>query len=88
MPPLERAFTPPADQPTVLSISELCAKLGELGYEDASTPQAETFLDTVGYQHAKQYLPASGRGSLRYAHSLMVFDLEFQSILLRYIGYI
>lgn len=87
MPPLKRDFTPPDEQPTVLSTSELCAKLGELGFEDASTPQAETFIETVGYQHAKQYLPASGRGSLRGAHSLMVFDLEFQSILLRYIGY-
>ena len=86
-PALERDFSPIANPPAVLTTRELCAKLGSLGYEDADTPQAETFVDTVGYQHAKQYLPDSRGGTLRKAHSLMVFDLEFQGVLLKYIGY-
>ena len=43
-------------------------------------------MDTVGYQRAKQYL-LTPNVTLKGAHSLMVLDLEFQSILLRYIGY-
>lgn len=72
--------------PDVLTSEQLAAHLSRLGYIDAGTDQAARFIETVGYQHLKLYLPKSGVKSLRAAHNAMLTDMEFQRILLEYIG--
>lgn len=72
--------------PDVLTSEQLAAHLSCLGYIDAGTDQAARFIETVGYQHLKLYLPKSGVKSLRAAHNAMLTDMEFQRILLEYIG--
>lgn len=51
------------------------------------TEQASMLLDLSGYQRTLRYLPDGSDRSLKIAHGLMVFDLEFQSILMKYIGF-
>lgn len=82
---LELDFKPKSNPPDVLRTEELLSCLSKR-YIDARTKQAGLFLDTVGYEHAKRYLPQSGIMTLRRGHDLMLFDIEYQSILLKYIG--
>lgn len=83
---LERSFSPKTEPPEVLSSEEI-GELLSRSYIDAKTMQAGQFIDTAGYEHAKRYLPKSGVRSLRRAHNLMLFDIEYQSIILKYIGF-
>lgn len=78
-------FEPKANPPEVLISDELPSLLSTR-YIDAKTMQARLFLDTAGYEHAKRYLPQRGIMALRRGHDLMLFDIEYQSILLKYIG--
>lgn len=72
--------------PEVLSSAQLAEHLSQLGYVDAGTDQAARFIETVGYQHLKLYLPKTGVKSLCAAHDALLTDMEFQRILLEYIG--
>ena len=82
---LEHDFSPKTDPPDVLTTGELIDLLSR-HYTDAKTMQSEMFIDTAGYEHSKRYLPNSGVMSLRRGHDLMLFDIEYQSIVLKYIG--
>lgn len=81
---LTRDFIVPCESPEVLSTKELQGLLFSRNIEDALTDHAAMFINTVGFEHAKHYT-SPGR-PMRLSHSLMMLDLDFQKILLKYIG--
>lgn len=87
LPRLTLDFQQPDNQPTVLDIDGQVDALARKRYPDARSEQTKMFLETVGFEHMKHYLPTTGHKTVRRAHELLLFDIEYQSMLLKYVGF-
>ncbi len=81
---LRPTFSPKSEPPDVLPIEGLKKRMAERGIPDSETEQASLLLDHMGYEHVKLYI---GEGApLKLTHAAMLFDLTFQSVIIKYIG--
>ena len=86
-------FSPLLNPPKPFDIADLRVHAKARGFIDGDTEQADFLLQRISYQHASEYFHlfedsdgAIKNGSMLELHRTILFDREFQSLLMKYIG--